>query len=307
MTDPSDPLYGLPVVKRVIAFGDSLTDSGTFAETTATGRFTTPGGRMWSEYVAQALGHRLSPSHIYRTGRFSPLGGLNYAQSGARVGIDPGLHDSVSWSLKRQLSEFLSQQQPGDQDLYLVSIGGPDILFALMSVQQRAASPQQALAIASESAKEALVQLQRLLNSGATRILMANAGDFGRTPAFGSGKGEASGLATLMATTFNQVLGEGARTLGPRLAMVDAFAVFGELLDRPGEYGLLNTADQAFDPTTTPMSATGSAPNGLPEHLVRPDAGSTYVFADFVHPTDAGHRALSDAALKALHAAWATK
>jgi outer membrane lipase/esterase len=305
MTTPQSKLTLKNPVHRVLAFGDSLTDSGSFAGITATGRFTTPGGQMWCERVAEALGHSLTPARVFRNGAFHEAGGHNHAQSGARAIVDPGLHDGLSWSFKRQIDEVLRAGALHTNDVVLVTIGGPDVLFALMSVQQQALTPEGGMQAAQSAAVDCLAQLQRLLQAGVERVLFANVGDFGRVPAFGSGQGPVAAFASQMAQAFNATLLQGMNSLAPEAVLLDAFAVFGALLDRPAEFGISNTTDQAFDPARTPATVTGTAPNGLVEHLVRPDAGQTFLFADFVHPTAVGHRVMADAALVAAQLHWA--
>jgi outer membrane lipase/esterase len=305
MNTPQNMINLKTPVHRVLAFGDSLTDSGSFAGISATGRFTTPGGQMWSERVAEALGHRLTPARIFRDGSFHEAGGFNHAQSGARALVDPGLHDGFSWSFRRQIDEVLRAGALHGDDLLLVTIGGPDVLFALMSVQQQALTPEGAVHAAQSAANDCLAQLRRLLHAGAQRVLFANVGDFGRVPAFGSGHGPVAAFASQMSQVFNAELAQGINGLEPHALLLDAFAVFGAMLDRPAEFGITNTTGQAFDPERTPATVTGTSPNGLVSHLVQPDAGETFLFADFVHPTAVGHRALADAALHTAQKKWA--
>jgi outer membrane lipase/esterase len=169
-----------------------------------------------------------------------------------------------------------------------------------MSLQQGMLAPDEVQALALRAGVLAAAQVRRLADAGAGQVLAANVADFGRVPAFGSGEGPASGLATQLSTSFNAVFAEHLRPLAPRVQLLDAFATFGDMLDHPARHGLTNVRDQAFNPAITPMSATGSAPNGLAAHLVAPDAGQTYLFADFVHPTEAGHRRFGQVALQAL-------
>lgn len=293
----------LKPVRRVTALGDSLSDSGTFKAITATGRFTTPGGSMWVEHIAAALGHTLAPEHICDGKAFTRAGGSNYAQSGAMTQAEPGLHDGLSWSLAHQIDVHLAAGGPHADDLLLVSIGGPDVLAALLEVQQGALTPEAAMRSCDVAVAACATQLERLLAAGAKRVAIANVADFGRTPAFAS-LPPAAGLATALAQQWNRLLAEQAPLRDARATLVDAFAAFGDMLDHPAAYGFTNVRDQAFDPQRTPPSATGTSPNGLPEHLVAADAGSTYLFADFVHPTGNGHRHLAARALDAMAKRW---
>jgi outer membrane lipase/esterase len=289
---------------RVVAFGDSLTDGGTFAAITRTGRFTTPGGRIWSEWVAEAFGTELLPAAIYRDGQFHNKEGWNYAQSGARVHSNQGLHDGLSLSLERQIDIYLQREQPTRHHVFLISIGGPDLLVEAMAIQQGMQAPAQALEHLRDVVLAYVSQVTRLTKAGATRVAMVNVADFGLTPVFGAGQGPAAALATQLSHAFNTDLANRVPSLGLEVLLIDAAYAFGEMAKNPSNYGLVNVTEQALDPVRTPPSATGTSANGSVEHLVAPDAGETYLFADFVHPTGAAHRIFGTFALKQIATRW---
>ena len=110
-------------IKRVIAFGDSLTDGGTYTvwasyaasgqlrfDPTAQplaalesasiwgGKFTTNPGKVWVEHLAASYGYTIKPAMLM--GGTQPSANLlqlgcttctNYAQGGARVSLQPGI------------------------------------------------------------------------------------------------------------------------------------------------------------------------------------------------------------------------
>jgi hypothetical protein len=81
---------------RVVAFGDSLLDAGTYAPfpkaTFNGGRFRTNPGWNFTQEIAQHYGDTLTPAFVGGFGQ--PLvanGGFDYAQGGSRVTMQPGI------------------------------------------------------------------------------------------------------------------------------------------------------------------------------------------------------------------------
>ena len=219
----------------------------------------------WFARELAALGHTLAPEHICDGKAFTRAGGSNYAQSGAMTQAEPGLHDGLSWSLAHQIDVHLAAGGPHADDLLLVSIGGPDVLAALLEVQQGALTPEAAMRSCDVAVAACATQLERLLAAGAKRVAIANVADFGRTPAFAS-LPPAAGLATALAQQWNRLLAEQAPLRDARATLVDAFAAFGDMLDHPAAYGFTNVRDQAFDPQRTPPSSTLAQPITASRH-----------------------------------------
>ncbi len=86
-------------VHRIILFGDSLSDQGTymnFAGQYGGGKFTTNPGKLWIELVSENLKLNISANRL--DGFNQPaqiLGGLNFAQGGARVTNTVGFQTKV--------------------------------------------------------------------------------------------------------------------------------------------------------------------------------------------------------------------
>jgi len=279
---------------QMYVFGDSLSDSGTYLPAVQNafgggGRFTTNPGPIWVDFLGSVLHRPIGPASVFtQDPPFTPVGGTNYAQGGARVTLTPGYPPT---------NPFISQAQPVDQqiDLYLgggradpralyaVWAGANDI-FALADAVPGAQSPEVV-------AQELAAQVARLSAAGARTILVFSLPDIGRTPdAAASGVPQ---LFTNLSLGFNEALQ--AALLGQQLNVVyvDIRALLDTALTDPARFGFTNTTSPACN-----------VPSLLcqPANLVSPNAAQTYIFADGVHPTTATHQIIADYSLGLLRA-----
>jgi len=254
-----------------VFFGDSLTDSGTFGA-----RFTTNPGTVWSQDLAGRLGTGASPA---------VAGGTNYAVGGARVtslpGFPPAPPTDNATPVTTQITSYLATVG-GSADpraLYTVFGGANDIFVA---TGLGAGAP----AYVAQTAGELAAQVARLQAAGARIIVVPNLPDIGITP-FGVSSGPAGAAAlTQLSAAFNQALYADLAARGMGVVAVDIRALLTEVTADPGTYGLVNTS----------LPACGATPSlaCTPADLVAPGADRTFLFADGVHPTTAGHAMLSD-------------
>lgn len=269
-----------------VFFGDSLTDAGyyTGAVPPGTGRFTTNPGPVWSEILAGRLGHSARPSN---------QGGTNYAAGGSRVsqlpGIPPTPPTDKAPPLRSQVDTFLASNG-GTADanaLYFVWSGANDIFFT-------AGSPATATTYLQTTTAEAAAEIQRLATAGARHIVVFNLPDIGASP-FGTSQG-AAGAAGLTALSkgYNQLLFTNIAATGTSVVSLDAFGLLNEVKADPTRYGFTNATHTACGATPSLLCTSAS--------LVAPDTDQTYVFADGVHPTSAGHRLIADFAQATLSA-----
>ncbi len=266
---------------RTVFFGDSLTDSGHFrgqfpaSVRPFTGKFTTNPSLVWAEYVAR----------YYRTDASTAVeGGDNYAQGGSRAAAASAPADSTLAQVGTYLAA--SGGKADASALYTVWTGANDI-FAVA-----AGAPAQAtIAGAVAGTVQAVGALDA---AGARYILVPNLPDMGITPnAIAAGPAAQASL-TALAAGYNQALYGALGQAGYRVIPLDTFTLLREIAASPATYGLANVTGTACQPPGSSSLACN------PASLASPDAGSTYLFADGVHPSGAAHAMLGQYALSVL-------
>ncbi len=266
-----------------VFFGDSLTDAGTIPATfpagtlpPGTGKFTTNPGPVWSEVLAAYFGTSAIPA---------AAGGTNYAWGGARVTGSPGVPDTspvtnLAMPIATQVSTYLTANggKANPNALYTVW-GGANDIFTIAATA--AADPSGAQAYLTTTANSLVTQVAILKAAGARYIIVPNLPDIGASP-FGTSLGPAgAGGLTALSSGYNSLVKFGLGGAGLAVIPFDMFTVFNELRANPAKYGFTNATDKACGATSSLICT--------PASLVAPNAQNTYVFADDVHPTTAGH------------------
>ena len=256
-------------------FGDSLTDSGSFKPVLppGTGLFTTNPGPVWSQLVAQHYGLNAIPAD---------QGGTNFAQGGARVTDLPGVPNSpptgTATPIAAQVAQLVSAGPIDRGALYAVWGGANDIFFQLGALGAGAITAAQLQANAIGAAGS-------LAAAGARYIVVFNLPDIGRSP-FGAASGQAAQISAISGL-YNTALIGGLDALGAPTIRVNIQVLLNEVEANPAAFGITNV--------TTP--ACGTTPSLLCTQatLVTRNAASTFLFADGVHPTSAGHALIAQA------------
>ncbi|WP_052384629.1 autotransporter outer membrane beta-barrel domain-containing protein [Cobetia amphilecti] len=291
-------------------FGDSLSDSGQFPDTTLGGlnslRFTnrsgpdyedSPYGSVSTQLLAAELGLAAEPSTsvIYQLAGFSD--GTNYAvggyttaqilasvtdEDGSEVAIIPE-NSTTPVVLRSKDGYLVSTGGSADPDaLYYVNGGGNDFLQGMIT------SP----ATAGASAGNLASAVEALAAAGATTIMVSNLPDVGSTPA-----GQSAGISALV-DVFNDALGARLAALDGEVNIIrlDTVGILEEVLASPAEFGF------ASDVPLTQVCFSDSCnvtPYGLGGAAEDPDK---LLFNDGVHPTTAGQEILADYAYAMLAA-----
>lgn len=264
-----------------VFFGDSLTDSGHFQNQLppsvrpVTGKFTTNPAWVWAEYLAERYDGN---------GFTDNQGGDNYAQGGSRVTVQNGAAESTVSQVGRYLAANGGKANP--DTLYTVWTGAND-LFAVAA----GAPPQTTLA----TAVGGVVQIVGTLDAaGARYILVPSLPDMGITPNAIAAGPVAQATLTQLATTYNTSMYGALAQAGYRVIPLDTFSMLREVVASPGTYGMRNVTQTACLPPS------GSSLTCNPSSLVAPDAATTYLFADGVHPSGGAHAILADYAISVL-------
>ena len=279
----------------IVVFGDSLSDTGNVSHLTETaygiripgpqvdytdGRFTdgfdtSPAAQKyfgnWVEQFAASL-----PSHPQITDSLD--GGTNYAYGFATTGSGTSTLAFTSANLfpvqieniGQQITDYLSTHPKIDNHtLFIVWGGAVDILYATSSKDVINAAFHQVL------------NIQRLIDAGATQFLVANVPPLGLTPRLN--KSPATSLpATAGSVLFNSYLATGISVLKDfywyrhlKVYRLDTFRLLNSIVAAPSAYSLTDVKHSA---QTLPID---------------PD---TYLFWDDLHPTTRGHNILADSA-----------
>jgi len=324
---------------RLVSFGDSLSDVGTYKVGTVLaltaaqggGRWSTStpaGGDIWIERIAGQLA--VSKPCPAETGLLPNLPGItgapvkaqagcfNYAQGSARI-TDPKGPNSVALQalgqntlglmakpIKDQMAAHLAAAGGSYSGKELVTVlGGANDLFMELSfigTPFGAATPAGAVGnMALAGATLGNLIKTEVLAKGAKRVLVLNIPDVAGTPFAKSLPADTIGLIDAMVKAFNTQLAAALKDV-PGVRLGDAYSVSKDQAANPGAYGLTNVTGVACGTNALGGSAlvcNGTNPN--------PTAGDTsrYQFADNVHPTAYGHQLLAQFVVKELaQAGW---
>jgi outer membrane lipase/esterase len=261
-------------------FGDSLTDAGFFGA-----RFTVNPGLVWAQDFGARYGVAVTPV---------TQGGTDFAEGGQRVTQPSPLtpDGAPQRPVSTQIDELLrANPKLNPNALYTVWIGANDIFVNLAAAGAGQITPAQLQANVATAATDTLAQIARLRDAGAKTIMVFNLPDIGQTP---EGRATAGAALSALSSLFNSTLQAGLGSLHVDIVPVNINGLFAELLADPSAFAITNV--------TTPACTTASSITCTTATLVAPNAGQTYLFADGVHPTPAGHQIISDYAASIIEA-----
>ncbi len=266
------PLRAGPITS-IVAFGDSLSDTGNVFQATGVppapyfnGRFSN--GPIWLDQLAARLG-------VAAPGP-SSAGGTNYAWAGAETGIGtsvsfaaPGLNVP---NLGTQVTTFLAGHSLTGSQLVTVWAGGNDFLDG----QTNPAIPIQNIVTA----------IDRLAQAGGKQFLVPNLPDLGATPLGRSLPAAAQAGLSLLSAAFDAnlepALAQEASIRGIQINVLDVGGLFSQVQADPAKVGFTNVT-------------SGALTDGV-------FSGQGYLFWDPLHPTTAGHALIGTAAADGLAA-----
>jgi outer membrane lipase/esterase len=253
-------------------FGDSLTDAGFYGS-----RFTVNPGQVWAQDLGARFGVTVTPVTV---------GGDDFAQGGQQVTqpsplTPPG---APQRPLSTQIDELLAATPTlNPHALYTVWIGANDILVNVGAAAAGQITPAQVKANVVTAAAQTLQQIARLRDAGAKTIMVFNLPDIGKTPL---GLSQPTAPLSALSSLFNSTLQAGLGSLNVDVIPMNVHDLLNEVIANPAAFGFTNV--------TMPACTTASSITCSPATLVAPNAAQTYLFADDVHPTPAGHQIIAD-------------
>lgn len=166
----------------------------------------------------------------------------------------------------------------------------------------------QAQTTAEEGMKTAALELAgyiktQILANGAKYVAVLMPLDAGVTPFGASVPASARPVLTTLTDTFNLWLRDSLT--GQPVQLVDLSSQLKDVIAHPASYGIVNTTVPACDATKISAITGGAVTDGsslfcnstvgAPYNGIRAGADvNTWLFADSVHPTPAGHKTISD-------------
>ncbi|WP_407910078.1 autotransporter domain-containing protein [Lysobacter claricitrinus] len=285
---------------QTVFFGDSLTDTGAFRpaliqaagpSAAIAGRFTTNPGLIWAEYLADFYGTSAVP-YYGANSTVQNATGTDFAVGGAKVATTaPSAFGAVP-SLQTQVNTYLNNNGGrADGNALFTVWGGANDIFGAVTVPATAGATTAAAATAQVNI------VNQLSNAGARYILVATVPDIGATPSFRAQGAAAQANGTALSNLYNQTLFTGLASGNANVIPLDTFHLLNEVIANPAQFGITNTTGTACQPQITAQSLTCN-----PTTYVNPSAPYTYLFADGVHPTLAGHAIMGDYAISIVEA-----
>lgn len=270
---------------RIIAFGDAVSDVGQQNGKAYTVNDGTASN--WSAQFASYWGHTVTPVNS---------GGLSYAQGNARVDTIPDATGStLTPSIAGQINRFLQSYPQGftGNDFVLINGGMSDLIAGMMAVRAQEITPATYQNEARVWGAQLGAQVRRLVNAGATHVVLVGPYNLGVTP---WGRATAQTDLLLAATeAFTTGLKVSINDLGQWVQYVDLEYYVNIYTQAPATY--------AFDNVDTPVCTSVDTNNGIgigagqinsllcDTTTLRSGADySRYVFADGVYLTPSAQR-----------------
>jgi phospholipase/lecithinase/hemolysin len=322
------------------------------------GRFTTNPGEVWTQKVAEYYGGTLTAAYLGGFGQpLVAAGGYGYAQGGSDVvnaqgeGWAPNSMAATTVPVVQQVQNYLGAHTSFNSNQLVLVNGGANDIFQFATTEnltalatalqtqypllvqagklpnsqagqvefiagylQQLANPQIATAAAQLAA-----QVQTIVNSGATHVVLSTVPDIGNTPLGVAANAATPGSAALLTgitAAYNGMLTQSLTQLGllgtGKVIVADAFTWLDQQLPNYQALGFtVSNTGTACNLTSMVANATAyatanpSATNGLtpaqygaqfgsslfcsPQTYTVAGADQTYMFADSVHPSTHTH------------------
>lgn len=277
---------------RMVIFGDSLSDAGTYDVSTIAaiggGEYTvnSGGGENWTELLAAQLdvdapcpavtGLDSVIPQIPAAAVTAQSGCYSYAMGGARVtnpvgpgnlalwtnfGNSSGQLGQLTYPITTQIDNFLADAVSfSSTDLVTVMAGGNDLLMEAAAVAASAETGADAVTNMAIAGTELAGYVQtKILANGATHVVVVNLPDVSLTPYALTQSADAQALVSALVQAFNNALASGLSGLGNNVLLVDAYTQSRDQYNDPAQYGLSNVTTPACDLTNSRGQSTTAA------------------------------------------------
>ena len=282
---------------RLVAFGDAMADLGqNGAQYTINGDGTVSN---WTTFVANAYGRPLAAS---------AAGGTSYATGNARVTATPdAAGNSATPTVTQQVDAFLAAGAPTPQDMILVNGGTSDIIVHGKAVIDGSETQDAALAAVQQAGIALGAQVRRLVDAGATHVVVVGPYNLGRSLWVRGGPQES--MVEALSSRFNQQMLVSIVDLGDKVLYVDAALYFNLVTSAAASYDVTDAVDSActsVDPGPGIGIGNGQVNSNLctTSTLAAGIDRTRYLFADRVYPTPRGHQLFGDYALGRIRDRW---
>lgn len=280
---------------RVVVFGDGFSDVGQTGK-----RYTVNdnGINIWAQELAASFGITLTPA---------ATGGTGYATLNARVNTHPdAVGNAATPTVAEQVDTFLAGSAPTANDLVVINGGISDIVAEMAQVTAGTQTSEQMLADVRQAGRDLGAQVRRLVQAGATHVVVVGTFDLGITP-WARATGQTS-LLSEASTRFNTEMLVSVVDLGATVLYVDAALLYNLMYNNPTVYSMSNSLDPVCNSVDAGVgigTGTGQVSSALCTTSTLVDANyGLYLFADRVYPAPTGQIKFGDYAFSRVRARW---
>lgn len=239
---------------------------------------TSPQSVFFSELTATGTAPVTGDVNLAVGGAFAGTGNLGNGSAPGTAGLLPGVQG--------QINAFAAAGGTiSAEDTITYWAGANNFFFGLGAAGAAADPIAAATQLALDTATAALGDITNIA-TGATiagggpgTAIVINLPNLGATPGIAAGGADASALGSFATTVFNDGLEQGVQALAATdtntdFVFADVATIFDAIIADPAAFG--------FTDVTTPCLAVAACANDA-------DVQATFLFADFVHPTNAGY------------------
>ena len=302
--DTTDTKNEQEKINRIVAFGDSLSDTTNFrngasglndagSATYYAGRFTN--GKIWLDYLSDELNLPVYNWSIAGAGTENFVSFINGTTSQVQSWLDYMNTDCSTCSNLNAINKFYNPSNT----LFTMLIGGNDLLTYKNSVERMLANQEYAIT--------------KLIEGGARNIVLINLPDLSRTPVFlirypdpreRLRNQEITKREVIAYNDGLQAMVDTMNTNFPKtnlagklnIQVFDAYTLLNGVLDNPASYGFTNTTDSCL--AVTEETVFTYAKSGEPRNICKDGNGNSlvnsFVYFDLMHPTTRTHKVLAD-------------